>query len=161
VARNTSVLANFSEAMKASTINNDTFKLYRCSSTKSTSCTTQVTNAPVSLSADGLRATLDPYGTSSTLLLSKSKYKAVITTGAEDVAGNPLDQDPAAVGKQEKACSKQGTNLESRKSRSVTAPALLTYPPGASSLLDQPLSGCNWPHGVLKSVVDFRAVPLC
>jgi hypothetical protein len=90
--------------MKASTINNGNFKLYRCSSTKSTSCATQITNAPVSLSADGLRATLDPYGTSSTLLLSKSKYKAVITTGSEDVAGNPLDQDPAAVGKQEKIC---------------------------------------------------------
>jgi hypothetical protein len=102
VARNANVVANFSEPMKASTITSDTFKLYRCSTTKVSSCTTQVTNAPVSLSADGRTATLDPYGSSTSLLLSKNKYKAVVTIGAKDVAGNPLDQDPLAAGNQEK-----------------------------------------------------------
>jgi len=91
--------------MKVSTITSDTFKLYRCSSTKVSSCTTQITNAPVSLSADGRTATLDPYGTSTSLTslqLSKNKYKAVVTTGAQDVAGNPLDQVSSTAGNQEK-----------------------------------------------------------
>jgi len=54
-------------------------------------------------STDGLKATLNPYGTSPTLLTSKTKYKAVVTTGAKDVAGNALDQDPSAAGNQQKA----------------------------------------------------------
>ena len=90
--------------MKVSTITSDTFKLYRCSSTKLSSCTTQITNAPVRLSADGRTATLDPYGTSTSLTslqLSKNKYKAVVTTGAQDVAGNPLDQVSSTAGNQE------------------------------------------------------------
>ena len=102
VARNANVVANFSEPMKVSTITSDTFKLYRCSTTKITSCTTLITTAPVSLSADGRSATLNPYGTSSTLLLAKNKYKAVVTTGDQDVAGNSLDQDSSAAGNHEK-----------------------------------------------------------
>jgi hypothetical protein len=34
-----------------------------------------------------------------------TKYKAVITTGAKDVAGNPLDQSPTTAGLQMKAWS--------------------------------------------------------
>ena len=36
------------------------------------------------------------------MLASKTKYKAVVTTGAKDVAGNVLDQNPSTVGTQEK-----------------------------------------------------------
>jgi hypothetical protein len=93
VARNTDVAATFSEKMDPASINATTFKLFKCSSTTSTTCTTRITNVAVSLSADGLRATLNPYGTSSTLLASRSKYKAVVTIGAKDLAGNPLDQN--------------------------------------------------------------------
>jgi hypothetical protein len=50
-----------------------------------------------------MRATLNPYDTSSTLLAPRTKYKAVVTTGAEDLGGNALDQNPAAVGNQPKA----------------------------------------------------------
>jgi hypothetical protein len=58
----------------------------------------------VALRTDGLKATLNPYGeTSLTLLGSRTKYKAVVTTGAKDVAGNALDQDPSAAGNQQKA----------------------------------------------------------
>jgi Big-like domain-containing protein/hemolysin type calcium-binding protein len=67
VARSTDVAATFSENMDPTSINATTFKLFKCSSTTSTTCTTtQITNVTVSLSADGLRATLNPYGTSST-----------------------------------------------------------------------------------------------
>jgi hypothetical protein len=36
------------------------------------------------------------------LLATKTKYKVVVTAGVTDEAGNPLDQDPAAAGNQEK-----------------------------------------------------------
>lgn len=105
VARNTDLTADFDEKisgkMDPASITPATFQLYKCSSTKSTYCPTQVTNVAVALSTD-LKATLNPYGASSTLLGSKTKYKAVVTTGAKDLAGNALDQDPAASGNQPK-----------------------------------------------------------
>ena len=71
----------------ASSINPTTFKLLKVNSDGST---TQITNAVVSPSADGLRATLDPFGTTSTTHLARgARYKAVVTTGAKDVAGSP------------------------------------------------------------------------
>ena len=42
-------------------------------------------------------AKLNPFGTSSTVLAAKTKYKGVITTGAKDQAGNQLDQDPTTT----------------------------------------------------------------
>jgi Tol biopolymer transport system component len=108
VARNTNVEATFTEKMNPASINGTTFKLFKCTSTTSTTCTTQLTDVAVTpgdryVSNDGQRATLNPYGPSSTLLLaSKTKYKAVVTTGVTDVAGHALDQDSSAVGNQEK-----------------------------------------------------------
>lgn len=96
VARGASLTANFSEVMKQTTLNQSTFKLFKVTS----SGTTQVTDVTVSLSADGLRATLDPFGASSTLLAKNTKYQATITTGANDLAGNPLDQDSTNAGSQ-------------------------------------------------------------
>jgi hypothetical protein len=101
VARSTNLTATFSEKMDPASITKATFELYTCPSTTSTNCTMQVTNVTVSLSTDGLRATLNPYGTSSTLLASRTRYKAVVTTGTKDMAGNALDQDPSAVGNQQ------------------------------------------------------------
>jgi hypothetical protein len=98
VSRGASLTANFSEVMKQTTLNQSTFKLFKVTS----SGTTQVTNVTVSLSADGLRATLDPFGTSSTLLAKNTKYQATITTGAKDLAGNALDQDSTNAGSQPK-----------------------------------------------------------
>jgi hypothetical protein len=97
----TDVAATFSEKMDPPSINATTFRLFKCSS--STTCTTQITNVTVSLSADGLRATLNPYGTSSTLLTSRSKYMTVVATGAKDVAGNALDQNATTSGNQQMA----------------------------------------------------------
>jgi hypothetical protein len=42
-----------------------------------------------------LKATLNPYGTFSTLLAGRTKFKVVSTTRAKDGAGNKLDQDPS------------------------------------------------------------------
>jgi hypothetical protein len=44
----------------------------------------------VSLSANGLKAKLDPFGSSKTLLPANTKYRAVVTTRTKDLAGNPL-----------------------------------------------------------------------
>jgi Bacterial Ig-like domain len=92
VKRSTNITASFSEAMAPASITKSTFKLYKCSSTSSTDCNKQVTKGKVTLSDDGLTATLDPYGTSDTKLARKTKYKATITTEAKDMEGTPLDQ---------------------------------------------------------------------
>lgn len=96
--RKTSFKATFSEKMKTSTLSTTTFKLYKCSSTTSTTCTTQIaaTDAPVTPSTDGLSATLNPYGTTSTLLAKNTRYKVVVTTGAQDLAGNALAQEKSS-----------------------------------------------------------------
>jgi hypothetical protein len=60
----------------------------------------------VSKSTDGLEATLNPFGSSTTTHLARNtKYKAVITTGARDVAGNQLDQNTTTAGLQKKTWS--------------------------------------------------------
>ncbi len=98
VARNVPLTATFSEKMKKSTLTTSTFKLFKITSTG----TTQVTDVTVALSSDGLKATLDPFGASSTLLEMNTKYKAIVTTGAKDLAGNKLDQNSTRTGSQPK-----------------------------------------------------------
>ena len=102
VARGTDATASFSEKVDPASITISTFKLFKCSSTTSTNCATQITNVTVAPSADRLRATLNPFGPSKTLLATKTKYKVVVTAGVTDEAGNPLDQDPSAADNQEK-----------------------------------------------------------
>jgi N-acetylglucosamine-6-sulfatase len=98
VAPSTNVIATFSEKMMASSINPTTFKLLKVTS----SGTTQITNVSVSLSTDGLTATLNPFGSSTTVLARGTKYKAVVSTGAKDVASNQLDQNSTTTGLQQK-----------------------------------------------------------
>ncbi len=97
VAPGTNVTATFSEAMKADTITKATFKLFKVNPNGTT---TQVTDVTVKPSSDGLKATLNPYGKSTTLLERNTRYKATITTGASDLAGNALDQKPSVSGDQ-------------------------------------------------------------
>jgi hypothetical protein len=86
--------------MMTSSINSQTFKLFEINPDGST---TQVTDVTVSPSTDGLEATLDPFGTSTTTHLANgTTYKAVITTGAKDVASNHLDQHPTTSGLSQK-----------------------------------------------------------
>ena len=102
VSRGTNAIATFSERMDPTSITTSTFKLFRCSSTTSTDCATQITNVAITRSTDRLKATLNPFGRSSTLLAGRTKYKVVVTTGAKDEAGNRLDQNPSADGNQQK-----------------------------------------------------------
>lgn len=99
VSPNVNVTANFSEPMRASSINTSTFKLYRVNSDGST---VQINDVAVTLSSNGLRATLNPFPTSEATLRKNTKFKAVVTTGARDVAGNFLDQAPKVEGNQGK-----------------------------------------------------------
>jgi hypothetical protein len=103
VAPSSNLTATFSEKMDPLSITNSTFKLFKVNTDGST---TQITDVTVALSTDGLKATLNPFGTSTTTHLARdTKYKGVITTGAKDVAGNPLDQQPTTAGSQQKAWS--------------------------------------------------------
>jgi Bacterial Ig-like domain len=98
-ARNTDITASFSEKMDPDTLSTSTFKLFKVNKNGATS---RITPAPVRLSEDGLTARLNPFGSSDTRLNKGTKYKAVVTTGATDVAGNALDQDDARAGNQQK-----------------------------------------------------------
>jgi hypothetical protein len=99
IGRGTNVAATFSEKMSPASITKSTFTLFRVTSTG----TTQVTNVTVTPSSDGLKATLNPFGTSTSLLAANTKYRAVVTTGARDLAGNRLDQNTTLTGNQQKA----------------------------------------------------------
>jgi Bacterial Ig-like domain/Thrombospondin type 3 repeat len=83
--------ATFSEEMDSNTINATTFKLFKKGST------TQIA-AAVSYNADLDTAKLDPDRD----LTRRVTYKAVVTTGAEDRAGNQLDQNTTTTGLQQK-----------------------------------------------------------
>ncbi len=82
----------FSEAMKAGSINTNTVKLFKKG-------TTSALPAAVSYDKVAKKATLDP----DAKLKRGATYKAVVTTGARDLAGNPLDQNPTLSGNQPKA----------------------------------------------------------
>ncbi|HEX5849208.1 MAG TPA: Ig-like domain-containing protein, partial [Rubrobacter sp.] len=69
--------ATFSEAMKPSTINKLTFKLVKKGSTTPVNAT---------ISYSGKKAVLDPARN----LVRGATYKATVTTGAKDLAGNTL-----------------------------------------------------------------------
>ena len=99
VAPSSNLTATFSEKMDPASITNSTFQLLKVNPDGSTM---QITDVMVSLSPDGLVATLDPFGSSQTLLSSNTKYKAIVTTGARDVADNPLDQHPTTTGSSQK-----------------------------------------------------------
>jgi TolB protein len=91
VAPTVNLKATFSKDMKASTINKSTFKLSKKGSTSKIAAT-------VSYSEATDKATLNP-----TKALQKgATYKAVVTSGAKDAAGDPLDQNTAKAGLQQK-----------------------------------------------------------
>jgi N-acetylglucosamine-6-sulfatase len=94
VAPTANIKATFSEDMLGSSINSQTFKLFEKGST------TKIA-AAISYSASTDTATLDPTNS----VRRGVTYKAVVTTGANDVAGNPLDQNPTILGLQQKTWS--------------------------------------------------------
>jgi hypothetical protein len=90
-ANSADVRATFSEQMMPSSINGQTFKLFKKGSP------TQIA-ATVSYSVSTRTAKLDP----SDDLRRGIAYKAVVTTWAKDLAGNRLDQDGSTSGLQQK-----------------------------------------------------------
>ena len=92
IASGVNVTATFSEDMDASTTDGDpstisstTFKLVRLNADG----TTTKVMATVSYAAATKKAILNPASN----LSSRQTYKATVTTGAQDLAGNALDQD--------------------------------------------------------------------
>jgi hypothetical protein len=94
VAPGVNITATFSEAMDASTINSTTFKLFKAG-------TTNLIPAVVTYDATAKKAILNPDAN----LRRGTKYKAAVTTGAKDLAGNQLDQDSSLSGLQQKGWS--------------------------------------------------------
>jgi hypothetical protein len=92
VALGAKITGTCSEAMRTSSINGTTIKLMKAG-------TTTVIGAVVSYDATAKKAILNP---NSNLQLG-TKYKAVVTTGAQDLAGNRLDQNSSLSGLQQKA----------------------------------------------------------
>jgi hypothetical protein len=99
VAPGANVTATFTEAMDAittdgdpSTINGTTVKLFRAG-------TTTAIGAVVSYNATTKKAILNPNAN----LQLGTRYQAVVTTGAHDLAGNRLDQNTSFSGLQQKA----------------------------------------------------------
>lgn len=92
VPRTTNVSATFSEEMKPETITSSTFKLQQYNKKTRKWKTIPAT---LSLSNGNTTATLDPFGATETgttenPLAANKKFRGFITTGAKDLAGNPL-----------------------------------------------------------------------
>jgi hypothetical protein len=88
IPRWTNVVATFSEEMNRATLTRANVKLYKMTA----SGPTQVTNATVKPNLDGRKVTLNPYGTSTTMLARQTRYKAIVTTGVGDLSGNTTGQ---------------------------------------------------------------------
>jgi hypothetical protein len=109
------VTATFSETMNAATINADTFTL-----------TNTATNSqlPTTVSYDETNNTamLTPISA----LANSTTYLATVTTGAQDLAGNALDQDPNTADNQAKTWTfttealSAPSNLSAKRSGSPT-----------------------------------------
>ena len=91
VAPATNVSAFFSEAMRVGSVNTKTVKLFKTG-------TITPLAAAVSYDAEKKKAILNPDAN----LQRGAKYKAMVTTGAKDLAGNRLDQKPGVSGNQPK-----------------------------------------------------------
>jgi Bacterial Ig-like domain len=77
--------------MRTASITTNTLTLYKAG-------TTTKVGAVVSYDAAAKRALLNPNAN----LQRGVRYKAVVTTGARDLAGNQLDQNTSVVGNQQK-----------------------------------------------------------
>src|SRR5215211_5974706 len=95
VAPTANIKATFSEEMDSNTLDDTTFKLFKQGSTTDIAATVSYPDP----NSSPYTAKLDPTNS----LQSGVTYKAVMTTGAKDVAGNPLDQNPTKTGLQQKA----------------------------------------------------------
>jgi hypothetical protein len=100
IASSANVTATFSEDMKASSIITPatTFKLVKLNANGTTTKVTAQVSYP-DPNSPPYTAKLDP----SSNLSSGGTYKATVTTGAQDLWGNALDQKPNIAGNQSKS----------------------------------------------------------
>jgi subtilisin-like proprotein convertase family protein len=89
VATGATIRAGFSEAMRRASLTGTTVRLSRAHSTRTVPAT-------VTYDARRHRVLLDP----AHALRHRTTYLVVVTTGARDLAGNRLDQDPTRTGGQ-------------------------------------------------------------
>lgn len=94
VAPNTPITATFNDDMRSATITSSTFTLERWNGSGWVS----VSPLQVTYDSGSKKATFVPPAS----LNESTKYRATVTTGAEDKAGNDLDQDPGSGGNQQK-----------------------------------------------------------
>jgi hypothetical protein len=92
IAPTANVTAFFSEAMRSSSVNASTVKIYQEGSATALPAT-------VTYDATTRKATLDPNAD----LQPGTRYKVVVGAATRDEAGNPLDQDPNLTGNQSKS----------------------------------------------------------
>lgn len=94
VSRSTNVSATFSEEMKPDSLSSTTFKLQQFNKKTKKWKTIPATMGSMSVDNGKTTATLDPFGAtggaSETPLAANKKFRGLITTGAEDLTGNPL-----------------------------------------------------------------------
>ena len=99
VDRDRNLMASFSEWMRTESLNSSTFRLFR---RRSDGSWTRVENVVVLARNDVPGAVLNPFGGSTGRLAARTRYKAVVTPGARDAAGNRLDQNRSVAGNQSK-----------------------------------------------------------
>jgi secreted trypsin-like serine protease len=99
VDRDGNVKAVFTEKMRTATLSDSTFKLFREGNDGSW---VRVNDVAVRPSTDGKNAVLNPFGRSAGRLAPRTKYKAIVTTDALDLARNALDQNRTRNGNQPK-----------------------------------------------------------
>ena len=116
--------ATFSESMDPATITGSAFKLYRINPDRSKTRVNAAFTLLEAPSPGGLKAELDPFGSTTKALKPSTKYKAVVTAGARDLAGNALDQSPRKGGKQLKAWTFT-TRRKGRDGEGPEGPSLL------------------------------------
>jgi hypothetical protein len=92
IAPGANISATFSEAMMGSSLTSSTFKLMKAG-------TTTTIDALLTYEPTTKKAILNPTNN----LRLGTKYKAVVSTGAKDLAGNALDQNSSQSGLQQKS----------------------------------------------------------
>jgi hypothetical protein len=97
VPRGASVTATFSDRMDESTLTAQNLKLVNVATGK------RVNNVALRYDDATRTLTMDPFGSSATLLARSAKYKVTIATGAKNRAGISLDQSPGTSGNQPKS----------------------------------------------------------